>query len=116
MGRKEQLGKMVRIKTAEPKVAKPVYKWPDRIKPQLKTLAARRAYLERPSVKRWLARNASGLRVLDLRQFWCTQPIVIEFVEIYHQVVTRRGSKVIRVKIVCSDPLPQLRALLSGRG
>lgn len=87
------------------------YSWPDPIRPQLKTKEQRREYLERPSVKKWLKRNADGMRVLDIRHFVCTDPIVIELTEVYHQVKTPRGSKVIKVKVICSDPPPLWRKL-----
>jgi len=83
------------------------FKWPEVVKPQLKTREERRKYLERPRVKRWLERNAEGLRVLDVRHFHCTQPDVIEFTEIYYRV-DKRGGAVIKVKLVCGDPPPYL--------
>jgi hypothetical protein len=83
---------------------KPKYKWPELIKPQLKTVEKRRAYIGRRSVQRWLKKNAPGLRVLDIRHFHCTTPDVIEFTEVYHQVKFKSGRKAIRVKLVCSDP------------
>jgi hypothetical protein len=100
------------MKRQMPKTTKPKYKWPDFIKPQLKTLQQRREYLDRPSVKRWIKRNAAGLRVLDIRYFWCTSPEIIELTEVYHQVKTPRGAKVIKVKLVCGDPPPLWRKLV----
>jgi hypothetical protein len=83
------------------------YKWPEVIEPQLKTREARREFLSRPRMRRWLQRIAPGLRVLDVRHFLCTDPVVIEFTEIYHQVETRHGKQ-IKVKLVCSDPPPYI--------
>ena len=95
-----------------PQTKQPKYPYPDRLAPQLKTLTQRREYLERPSVKKWLKRNAAGLRVLDIRFWFCTKPAIIELTEIYHQVVTPRGSKVIKIKLVCGDPPPLWRKLV----
>jgi hypothetical protein len=93
---------------------KPVYKWPDYLAPQLKTKEDRRNYLERPSVRRWLAMNAEGLRVLDIRFFHCTRPEIIELTEVYHQVQKKSGRKEIRVRVVCGDPPPYFRRLANG--
>lgn len=91
----------------------PKYKWPEPIEPQLRTREQRREYLALPSVQRWLARYAEGLRVLDVRFFHCTKPDVVELTEIYYQR-ERKGVKEIKVKIVCSDPPPYFRRLVNG--
>ena len=68
---------------------------------------ARKRYLERDDVKRWLRRNARKLRVVDVRAVAQLKPEIIEWAEIYYVEETTRG-KVLKCRLVCGDPPPRI--------
>lgn len=91
-------------KQLDAKQAKRYYvAWP-KIKPQRKTKEARKEYLGRKDVKRWIKRNAADLRVVDIRHF-ADMATMREYAEVYH-VVGIGAKKRIRIRLVCGDPPP----------